>query len=336
MTTLAPVLAAMLLQAPPVQRPTGAAPIPTTPAPAPVTPAPVTPAPAPVTPAPAPVTAAPTPTPTPAPVTTAPVAAPVAPAPISPAVTAPAPVIPTVVPPEKPGPPFYTDADMQALRTRHGLEANPPKTERKPLFGCWIADPRCGYVVELNATTSYAYRVRQGRVDIEDDVNRWNSVRIQYDVWLSIPTVVETRGKLRYTRLSLGPKGGVIASDSRDLWGNFGLAGRYWFGRKAFAPNIEFSAALAFKIAGKHPISDQFDNVRGPIGFTADVGFGIGGYGAIVLGGQYDAPLANPKTEQTTPGGMFFIGFRGNILWGAPAVFAVGAHAAGTRLVKAP
>lgn len=335
MTTLAPVLAAMLLQAPPVQRPTGAAPVPTTPAPVPatVTPAPA-PAPATVTPAPAPAPAS-----TPAPPVTSPAPAPAAtPAPISPAVApTPEPVAPIVAPPpEKPGPPFYTDADMQALRTRHGLEANPPKTERKPLFRCWIADPTCGFVVELNATTSYAYRVRQGRVDIEDDVNRWNSVRIQYDVWLSIPTVVETRGKFRYTRLSLGPKGGVIASDSRDLWGNFGLAGRYWFGRKAFAPNIEFSAALAFKIAGKHPISDQFDNVRGPIGFTADVGFGIGGYGAIVLGGQYDAPLANPKTEQTTPGGMFFIGFRGNILWGAPAVFAVGAHAAGTRLVKAP
>jgi len=344
MTALVPVLAAMLLQAPPVQRPTGAAPVPTTPAPAPAT---VTPAPVPATPAPAPATAAPAPapatapapvapTPTPAPVTS-PSTAPTA-TPISPAVTpvAPAPIVPTVAPaPEKPGPPFYTDADMQALRTRHGLEANPPKTEPKPLFRCWIADPRCGFVVELNATTSYAYRVRQGRVDVENDVNRWNSVRIQYDVWLSIPTVVETRGKFRYTRLSLGPKGGVIASDSRDLWGNFGLAGRYWFGRKAFAPSVEFSAALAFKVAGVHPLSNQFDNVRGPIGFTADVGFGIGGYGAIVLGGQYDAPLANPKAEQTTPSGMFFIGFRGNILWGAPAVFAVGAHAAAGR-IKAP
>jgi hypothetical protein len=333
MTLLAPVLAAMLLQAPPIQRPTGAAPTPVaTPAPAPVaTPAP---APAPVatpvaTPAPAPV-ATPAVAPTPTPI--APDVTPISPAPaVAPAVPA-----PTV---EKPGPPFYTDADMQALRTRYGLEADPPKVERKPRFRCWIADPACGFVVELNATSAYAHRLRQGSVDMPNDVNRWNSARIQYDIWLSIPTVVETRGKYRFTRLSLGPKGGVIASDSRDLWGNLGLAGRYWFGRKAFAPSIEFSAALAFKIAGRNRLTDppnQFDNVRGPMGFTADIGFGIGGYGAIVVGGQFDAALSQPVDEQASAAGMFFLGFRGNILWGAPAALAVGTHAATTRYVSAP
>jgi hypothetical protein len=63
------------------------------------------------------------------------------------------------------------------------------------VFRCWIADPACGFVVELNATSAYAHRLRQGSVDMPNDVNRWNSARIQYDIWLSIPTVVETRGK---------------------------------------------------------------------------------------------------------------------------------------------
>jgi len=324
MILLAPVLAAMSLQAPPVQRPTGVAPAPVaTPAPAPV----ATPAPAPVAPAPATPEAVPV-TPAPTPISPAPAVAP----PVAPAV-APAIPAPTV---EKPGPPFYTDADMQALRSRYGLEADPPKVERKPKFRCWIADPACGFVVELNATSAYAHRLRQGSVDMPNDVNRWNSARIQYDIWLSIPTVVETRGKYRFTRLSLGPKGGIIASDSRDLWGNLGLAGRYWFGRKAFAPNIEFSAALAFKIAGRNRLNDQFDNVRGPMGFTADIGFGIGGYGAIVIGGQFDAALSQPVDEQTSAAGMFFLGFRGNILWGAPAALAVATHAVTTRSVSAP
>jgi len=227
---------------------------------------------------------------------------------------------------------------MQALRTRYGLEPEPPTVERKPLFRCWVADPTCGFVVEVNATSAYAYRLRQGSVKEMGDVNRWNSARVQYDVWFSIPTMVETRGKIRYTRLSLGPKGGVIASDSKDIWGNVGIAGRYWFSRKRFAPNFEFTSALVFKVAGNN-LMGKFDTVRGPLGFTVDVGFGLGGFGALVVGGQFDSPLARedvPDGERVATAGMFYLGFRGNIVWGAPAAAAVATHAIANRRITAP
>jgi hypothetical protein len=375
LSLLSPVLAAVLLQAAPapappaastpaptVLRPTAKSTAPAAPpsaappsAPPVASPGAVPPRAAPVAPTAPATTAAPTtaapPTaapPTAAPTTTAPAAAP-APAPV--AATAPAPVAtptaasvspaapaPVAVPAEKQGPPFYSEADMEALRRRYGLEERPAEQPRRPKFRCLVADPSCGFVVEIHATSGYAYRVRQGRVDVEGDVARWNSARVQYDIWLSIPTMVETRGKLRYTRLSLGPKGGVIASDGRDIWGNVGLAGRYWFGRGKFAPNIEFTSALAFKVFSRNK-EGEFGNVRGPIGFTADVGFGLGGFGAIVVGGQFDSALAREDAgplNYVAPGGMFFVGFRGNILWGAPAALAVGTHAAATRLVQAP
>ena len=150
--------------------------------------------------------------------------------------------------------------------------------------------------------------------------------------------MVETRGKFRYTRLSLGPKGGMVASDSKDIWGNVGVAGRYWFSRKRFAPNLEFTSSLVFKVAGINR-AGNFDNVRGPIGFSADIAFGLGGFGSIVVGGQFDSPLARedvPDVERVSAGGMFFLGFRGNIVWGAPAALAVGTHAITTRAVTAP
>lgn len=329
---LALLLAQQPAAAPPVQRPTGAAPTPA-PAPAPVTP--VAPGPAPVaTPAPTP-TPAPVATPAPAPATPAPVVTP-APAPTTPVTPAVAPVAPAVAP-ERSGPPFYGPADMQVLRTRYGLDPDPPAVERKPVFRCWVADPTCGFVVEVNATSAYAYRLRQGNVK-DLVVNRWNSARVQYDVWFSIPTMVETRGNLRYTRLSLGPKGGVIASDSKDIWGNVGIAGRYWFSRKRFAPNLEFTSALVFKVAGTNQMG-KFDTVRGPLGFTVDVGFGLGGFGALVVGGQFDSPLARediPDGERTATAGMFYLGFRGNIVWGAPAAAAVATHAIATRRITAP
>jgi len=74
------------------------------------------------------------------------------------------------------------------------------------------------------------------------------------------------------------------------------------------------------------------------VGFQADVGFGLGGFGAIVVGGQYDSPLARedvPEEYRVYSSGMFYVGFRGNILWGGPAVAAVAAHAS-TRAVQRP
>jgi hypothetical protein len=131
----------------------------------------------------------------------------------------------------------------------------------------------------------------------------------------------------------------VIASDSKDIWGNVGIAGRYWFSRKRFAPNIEFSSALVFKVAGQDKRRDVFDNARGPIGFTADIGFGIGGFGALIVGGQFDSPLAREDVgalDRVSAAGMFFFGFRGNIVWGAPAAMAVATHAIATRSITAP
>lgn len=309
MSLLAPVLAALLAQQPGT--------------PAPLEQPALVPAPPPGRPAVVPLAAEPLPEPPPQP-------EPV-PVPEDSVVAPPARVEPS-------GPPFYTAADMATLRQRNGLDPNPPTSERKPVFRCWIADPTCGLVVEINATSAFAYRARQGKVTDTGDILKWNSARVQYDIWVSIPTMTESRGKLRYTRLSLGPKGGVVASDSKDIWGNVGIAGRYWFSRKRFAPNLEFTSALVFKVAGVNR-NGNFDSARGPLGFTADVGFGIGGFGSIVVGGQFDSPLARedvPEPEKTAVSGMFYIGFRGNILWGLPAAAAIGTHAATTRLVKAP
>lgn len=333
---IAAVFSAMLLAqaaqpAPPVQRPTSVAPAqpaPTEPAPAQAQLAPVA-QPAPAEPAPEPTTLAPW----------APGGEPAA-APVEP--PAPAPVAETPAPtdmPKKSGPPFYTEADVQALRTRHGLEPDPPKTERRSRWRCLVADPTCGLVVEVQASSAYTYRVRQGSVASPGDIYRWSSLRVQYDVWVSIPTLVETRGNQKYTRVSLGPKGGIIASDSKDIWGNVGFAGRYWLSRKKWAPTIEFSSALAFKVAGLDKQSGRFDNVRSPIGFLAEVGVGLGGFGAIVLGGQFDSPLAREdvaEVARTPAGGMFYIGFRGNIVWGGPALLGVATHAAALRAINAP
>ena len=326
------LLLALAQQPPPVQRPTtpGISPAPVR---APAT-TPVAPAPAPVAPAPAPV--APAPATNPAPVEPAPAPVEVAPTPV-PQDMSPAPA-PVPAPAPEVAPPFYKPEDMQALRLRHGLDPKPPTVERRPVFRCWVADPTCGFVIELNATSAYAFRARQGSVNEPNDIKRWNSARVQYDVWFSIPTMVETRGKFRYTRLSLGPKGGIVASDSKDIWGNVGIAGRYWFSRKRFAPNLEFTSALVFKVAGNNR-AGNFDSVRGPMGFSADVAFGLGGFGSIVVGGQFDSPLARedvPDVERVSAAGMFFLGFRGNIVWGAPAALAVGTHAITTRSVTAP
>jgi len=237
-------------------------------------------------------------------------------------------------------PPYADEADRAALRQRFGLSAAVEAPPRPVRWRCWIADPTCAFNVEINATSAYAYRLRQGSVS-DLNVLKWNSARVQYDLWLNMPAAVETRGAARYTRLTIGPKGGVIASDDRSFWGNIGVASRYWLGRGRFSPTIEFSGALTFALHGAKRTDEgvAYQSRRSPLGFALDVGVGLGGFGALIFGGQFDSPLAREEIGDAfkiASSGMFFVGFRGNILWGAPAAAAVGTHAAVLRAVTPP
>lgn len=229
--------------------------------------------------------------------------------------------------------PYYTAQDLDALRKRHGLAPAPAPETRKVRWHCLIGDPLCGFNVEVQAMGAFAARLRQGDVR-EKSAHKWSSGRAQYDVWFNFPVLVETRGKTRYTRMTLGPKAGAIFSDTGDTWGNIGLVGRYWLGRGRFAPAIEFSSAMAFKLARRSTkdlggAEPKYEMQRGPVGVTGDIGLSIGGFAALVVGGQYDSPLARedvPESFRTQAAGMFFVGLRGNILWGAPAAAAVLTH----------
>jgi len=326
-------LAIVASAGPPVQRPSAAAPSPTVPD---------SPEPAPVAEPPAP---APSATPTDAPPTeTAPVEA----APSEPS-DAPPTDAPTadgetfrVAPAERPGPPYYDEKDLGALRKRYHVEANPPPPPPPVRWRCLIADPRCATTFEINATSAYALRFRQDNVNTSDVV-RWNSGRAQYDIWVNLPVLAETRGRARFTKMTMGPKAGAIVSDTGDTWGNVGMAMRYWFGRGRWAPALEVSSALTFKLARRDALETGGDPKlhmqRGPVGFTMDVGVGIGGFGAIIIGGQYDSPFARedvPERFRTQAAGTFFIGFRGNILWGGPAAAAVLTHTLTQRYVRDP
>lgn len=246
---------------------------------------------------------------------------------------------PTLAPTEPPaGPPWYTEADIDRLRERFGIQPEPRVEPRKPKWRCLIPDPACGFGVELTATTAYAWRFRQGDISVEGAFFDWNSARIAYDLWINFPAHTQTIGGYKFTRLTLGPKASVVASDNQDLWGNFGVALRYWFGTRKWSPALEFTSALSFKLVGER--ADITAPQRSPIGITADIGVNVGGWGAIIVGGQYDTPLAReelPEKFRISAGGQVFVGFRGNILWGAPAAAAVGTHIAiQRRLPDAP
>lgn len=242
------------------------------------------------------------------------------------------------------GPPYYNEADEAALRERYNLESPSTEPPRQAKWRCLVADPTCGINFEVNATSAYAYRGRQGDVRGGNSNPRWHSGRAQYDLWLNLPVMVETLGRQKFTRMTLGPKGGVIFSDTGSLWGNLGIAARYWLGRGRFAPTIEFSSALSYRMGGRPTQGlggekPKFQMTRGPVGFTADVGVGLGGFGAIVLGGQYDSPLARedlPEQFRVSAGGTFFVGFRGNIVWGAPAAAAALTHGMTQRYAAEP
>ncbi len=230
---------------------------------------------------------------------------------------------------EPDGPPWYTEADIDQLRARYAIPPDPRTEPRKPKWRCLIPDPMCGFGVELTATTAYAWRFRQGDISVDGAFFDWNSARVAYDLWINFPAHTQTVGAYKFTRLTLGPKASVVASDNQDLWGNFGVALRYWFGTRKWSPALEFSSALSFKLVGER--AGFTAPQRSPIGITADIGINIGGWGAIIVGGQYDTPLAReelPEKFRISAGGQVFFGFRGNILWGAPAAAAVGTHIA--------
>lgn len=239
--------------------------------------------------------------------------------------------------PAESGPPFYSDADFETLRGRYGLDPAAP-SERKARWRCLVADPTCSFNVEINATSAYAFRFHQG-TPASPQLYRWSSGRSQFDLWVNLAGVVESHGLRRFTKLSLGPKGGVIVSDSKNIWGNAGLAMRYWFGRGRFSPTIELSSALTYRLTtADSDTAGQIVSRRSPIGVTADIGFGLGGFGALILGGQFDSSLAREDITETAriyPSGMLFVGFRGNIIWGAPAAAAIGTTALSQR-VTAP
>lgn len=223
----------------------------------------------------------------------------------------------------------YAQADIDRLRERYNLAPDPRVEPRKPKWRCLIPDPVCGFGVELTATTAYAYRFRQGDISVEGAYFDWSSARIAYDLWINFPAHTQTIGTYKFTRLTLGPKVAMVASDNQDLWGNFGVALRYWFGVRKWSPALEFSSALSFKLLGER--AGLTAPQRSPVGITADIGVSVGGWGAIIVGGQYDTPLAReelPEKFRISAGGQVFVGFRGNILWGAPAAAAVGTHVA--------
>jgi hypothetical protein len=149
--------------------------------------------------------------------------------------------------------PYYDPADVDAVRKRHGLKAMPAFEQRKVRWRCFIADPLCGFNVEVQAMGAFAGRFKQGDVRTAN-ARKWASGRAQYDVWVNIPVLVEYAGRTRFTRMTLGPKAGAIFSDTGDTWGNVGMVARYWFGRGRWAPHIEFSSALSFKIARRYTI----------------------------------------------------------------------------------
>jgi hypothetical protein len=232
------------------------------------------------------------------------------------------------------GPPYYTQAEVDQLRARYALPPEPRVEPRKPKWRCLIPDPMCGFGVELTATTAFAWRFRQGNISESGVYFDWYSARVSYDLWINFPAHTQTVGTHKFTRLTLGPKVAVVAGDNQDLWGNFGVALRYWFGTGKWSPALEFSSALSFKLIGEK--AGVTLPQRSPVGITADIGINIGGWGAIILGGQYDSPLARedlPEKFRVSAGGQVFVGFRGNILWGAPAAAAVGTHVAMQRLL---
>ena len=78
---------------------------------------------------------------------------------------------------------------------------------------------------------------------------------------------------------------------------------------------------------------------RSPLGLTGDVGVGVGGWGALIVGGQINTALSRselPDEIRISTSGSFFVGFRGNIAWGLPAAASVATHGLTQRYGQSP
>jgi len=242
---------------------------------------------------------------------------------------------------EKPGPPFATPEERERLRASFGLgplsAQGPEPTRVKRTFGCLVADPSCRVAYELTATSSYSFRIRQTEIDDNLLVQRWSSGRVDWQFAPHFAVASDVVGRRRYARVTLGPRIGVTASDRSDLWGNVGIASRIWFGRGSWAPHLDLGGGMSFWLRGVR--GNELKPLRSPAGVSLDVGFGFGGWGSIVVGGQLDTPLVReelPPVVRINPSGMVFIGFRGNLAWGAPAALGVATHAVTQRFVERP
>lgn len=232
--------------------------------------------------------------------------------------------------------PPYTPAELDAVRAKHGLPPMPSEAPRRARWRCLIADPTCGTTIEVTATSAYVRRFAQVSSS-GGNTRSWNSGRADYSVTWLTPALSKTVGRQQFNLVSMGATGGVIVAEDYELWGKMGFASRFWLGRGAWSPALEFQSGLSFLLRTRANSEEGPSAGRSPVGFHADVGLNIGGWGAVVLGGQYETPLARndvPAALRTRPGGALFIGFRGNLLWGAPVAAAITTQALTQRLVE--
>lgn len=223
-----------------------------------------------------------------------------------------------------------TPEPERQLRARYGMETDPPKFVRQARLGCLIADPTCAVALEINAMTAYALRFVQVEAQDEFEVERRNTARVEYESVFLLPAVYAVRGRYKYNILGLGPAVGVVATDRGQLWGRAGLAGRWWLGRGVWAPALEMRSSLSFLLREDRGMGPK--PARSAPGINFDLGVNLGGWGAIVIGGQYETPSVGAGTSQFLKrysAGTFYLGFRGNILWGGPLAASIATQAWG-------
>jgi len=219
------------------------------------------------------------------------------------------------------------EESKRRVQSKSELHVVQERRTHRARWDCWIPDPTCRRSIEVNATTAYAMRFVQIGSKKELATRIRHTALIAYEASLLFTSNTQALHRYKYSVFSLGPMGGIAASDAHDLWGSFGVVGRYWLGRGEWSPAIELHGLLNFKLRGSR--GTNIIAQRSPIGFRGDLGINIGGWGAMIVGGEYQVPLITdglPEGHHISAGGMFYAGFRGNILWGLPAATAVATH----------